>query len=285
MKTSGTTTLLLLLSVFVNTAASAQSVRVRHHPDPNLPVVNGSGPGRGIPGQVDPTGPSVKLSEAGDAAQAKSDWGTAKSRYLDAIDLWPDNSSALYGLAKCAVNDGDTEAALGYYRKIVYSHSPNVYGTAPGDGYGTNNVGRMMEFVLVLSQAHQDAEAQKVYKQAAHVLNYQDSQSNGGRPFLKVLLPEFGPAPGQVAYTPQRLQAMAHVTLSILSAGFDGKVEMSEVRKALQLYPDSPVAYYYLGERLYAKSLPGAKAAYQKAAQLSNDQVKAAARDAMKHCR
>lgn len=276
---------LLLVISLMGGVASAQTGRVRHHPDPSLPGGGSSSPGRGILGWVDPTGPSVKLSEAGDVAQAKGDWETAKSKYQAALDLWPDNSSASYGLARCAVNDGDAEAALGYYRKVVYTHAPNVFGTVPGDGYGTNNVGRMMEFVLVLSQAHQDAEAQKVYKQAAHVLNYQDSQSNGGRSFLKVLLPEFGPGPGQVAFTPQRLQAMAHVTLSILSAGFDGKAAMPEVQKALQLYPDSPVAYYYLGERLWAKNDPGAKAAYQKAAQLNNDQVKAAARAALKFCR
>lgn len=271
------------LAVFLlNGAASAQTAHIRRHPNPNLPS-GGSAPGRFLPGGADPSakiGPSVKIQEAGDAAAEKGDWETAKADYQQALYLWPDNALALYGLAKCAENDGDTAAAISYYRAAIYSHDPKVYGTVPGDGYQTNDVGRMMEFVLLLSQAHQDVEAQKVYKRAAHVLNYQDSQFTG-KPFLKVLLPEFGP--GKIAYTPQRLQAMAHVTLSVLSAGFDGKVAMPEIQKAIQLYPDSAVAYYYLGERLQAKSDKGAKAAYQKAAQLDSAQVGPAAHDALKN--
>jgi len=287
MTTLGNIVPMLLLTTLMVGAASAQAIHVRHHPDPNLPSVNGSNFGRGLPGGSGPSdkpGPSAKVSEAGDAAAQKGDWETAKTDYQQALFLWPDNPLALYGLAKGAENDGNTAAAIGYYRTAIYSHDPKVYGTVPGDGYRTNDVGRMMEFVLLLSQAHQDTEAQKVYKRAAYVLNYQDSKFTG-KPFLKVLLPEFGTGPGQTAYTPQRLQAMAHVTLSILSAGFDGKAAMPEIQKAVQLYPDSPVAYYYLGERLYAKSDKGAKAAYEKAAQLGGPQVGSAAQDALKNCR
>ncbi len=286
MRTIANTLTLLLLTILVVGAALAQTTPVRHHPNPNLPS-GGSAPGRFLPGGANldaKIGPSAKLSEAGDAAVEKGDWQTAQSKYQDALDLWPDNTLALYGLAKCAENDGDTAAAIGYYRMAIYSHDPKVYGTVPGDGYRTNDVRRMMEYVLLLSQAHQDIEAQKVYKRAAYVLNYQDSKFTG-KPFLKVLLPEFGPGSGQVAYTPQRLQAMAHVTLSILSAGFDGKVAMPEIQKALQLYPDSAVANYYLGERLYAKSDKGAKAAYEKAAHLGDAKAGAAAQDALKNCR
>jgi tetratricopeptide (TPR) repeat protein len=287
MRTLLNTMPLLLFTILMGGAALAQTTHVRHHPNPNVPIVIGSTPGMGLPGGADPSaksGPSAKLSEAGDVAAQKGDWQTARSKYQDALDLWSDNALALYGLAKCAENDGDTAAAIGYYRTAIYSHDPKVYGSVPGDGYRTNDVGRMMEYVLLLSQTHQDTEAQKVYKRAAYVLNYQDSKFTG-KPFLKVLLPEFGPGPGQIAYTPQRLQAMAHVTLSILSAGFDGKAAMPEIQKAVQLYPDSPVAYYYLGERLYAKSDKGAKAAYEKAAQLGGPQVGAAAQDALKNCR
>lgn len=288
MRTLLNTMPLLLFTILVGGAALAQTTHVRRHPNPNVPVVIGSTPGMGLPGGTDASaksGPSAKLSEAGDAAAQKGDWETARSKYQDALDLWPDNALALYGLAKCAESDGDKAAAIGYYRTAIYSHDPKVYGTIPGDGYRTNDAGRMMEYVLLLSQAHQDAEAQKVYKRAAYVLNYQDSKFNGGKPFLKVLLPEFGTGPGQVAYTPQRLQAMAHVTLSLLSSWFDGKVAMPEIQKAIQLYPDSAVANYYLGERLFAKSDKGAKAAYEKAVQLDGAQVGAAAHDALKNVR
>ena len=90
------------------------------------------------------------------------------------MKLWPDNSLALYGLAKFAVASGDSAAATSYYRTAIYSHDLTVYGTVPGDGCKTNDL---------LSQSPQDAEAQKVYKWAAHVLNYQDSQARGGKQF------------------------------------------------------------------------------------------------------
>lgn len=279
----------LVVALLLVAMASAQTTRVHRHRDPNLPSSSAiSAPGVGPKGGVDAVsqaGESALLSKDGDIAQGKNDWETAQKEYSKALDLWPDNPVALYGSAKCAETDGDTAAAIGYYRTAIYSHDTKVYGTVPGDGYRTNDVGRMMEFVLLLSQSHQDAEAQKVYKRASHVLNYQDSQFHGGKPFLKVLLPEFGPGPGQTVYTPQRLQAMAHVTLSLLSAGFDGKVAIPEIQKALQLYPDSAVVYYYLGERLFAKSDKGAKAAYQKAAQLDGAQVGAAVHDALKNIR
>jgi len=283
MKTIANTFLPLLLTIIVVSAALAQTTPVRHHPNPNLPS-GGSTPGRFLSGGADldaKIGPSAKVSEAGDVAVQKGDWEMARSKYLDALNLWPDNALALYGLAKCAEHEGDTAAAIGYYHTAIYSHGLKVYGTVPGDGYRTNDVGRMMEYVLLLSQAHQDAEAQKVYKRAAYVLNYQDSKFTG-KPFLKVLLPEFGPGPGQIAYTPQRLQAMAHVTLSMLSTGFDGKAAMPEIQKALLLYPASAVVNYYLGDCLLSKGGKGARAAYEKAAQLSDGAVGAAAHDRLK---
>ncbi len=285
MRTLANTLPTLLFTILVVGIASAQTTHVRHHPKPNLPS-GGSAPGIGLPGGADPSikiGDSSTLSEAGDAAVKQGDWETARSKYQDALDLWPDNTLALYGMAKCAENDRDTAAAINFYRMIIYSHDPKVYGTVPGDGYRTNNVRWMMEFVLLLSQAHHDVEAQKVYKRAAHVVNYQDSQFNGGKPFLKVLLPEFGSGPGQIAYTPNRLQALAHVALSLPAVFSDQTVAMPEIQKALQLYPDSAVVNYYRGELFAAKRDKETKAAYEKAAQLGDDQVKAAAHDALKN--
>lgn len=268
---------LLLFTVLTIGAASAQTARVRHHPDPSL---SSSSPISALPtyskadlAAMNQQGESAVLSNSGDVAQAKGDWETARSNYQDALNLWPDNTSALYGLAKCAENEGDTQAAIGYYRKVIYTHAPNVFGTVPGGGFGTNDVGRMMDFVLVLSQAHQDIEAQKVYKQAAHVLNYQDDQAHDGKPSLRVLLPEFGTGPGQIAYTPPRLQAMAHVAHSILQNG--EATSLQEAQKALGLYPDSPVVNYYLGEALLIRDMTKAKAAYARAEQLGDAQLRA----------
>ena len=273
---------MFLCTSFIIGEASAQTAPVRHHPDYSLPGVSpfvGSRGGGMLPGGGDlqsRIGPSFKLSQSGDEAAKNEDWQTARSKYQDALNLWPENPLAIYGLAKCAELDGDTTAAIGYYRKAIYYQGPKVASTIPNDGFQTNDVSRLMEYALLLSQTHQEIEAQKVYKRAAHLLNYQDSQFNNGKPFLKVLLPEFGTAPHQIAYTPQRLQAMAHVTLSLYSSWFDGKIAMPEIQKALQLYPNSAVVYYYQGELLLAKDHDGAKAAYQKAAQLGDDQTQAA---------
>jgi len=47
--------------------------------------------------------------------------------------------------------------------------------------------------------------------QSDYYNSYRDAAANGGKPYLKVLLPEFDGSP----YTPQRLQAMAHVATAI----------------------------------------------------------------------
>jgi tetratricopeptide (TPR) repeat protein len=249
---------------------------------PSLPNgLVGSAPGRGLSGGKNPSikiSASYRLVEAGDAAAKREDWQTAESQYQAAVDLFPDNEQALYGLAKCAETAGDLDDAIRFYRAAIYSHDPKVYGTVPGDGYRTNNVEKMMDFVLVLSQAHQEAEAQKVYNRAASVLSYQDSKFNGGKPFLRVVLPEFGTGPDQIAETPQRLQAMAHVTLSIEASDSIGVLGMQEIQKALRLYPESPVVSFYYGEQLLLRHPYEAKAAYEKAAQLGDAQIGAAAR-------
>lgn len=254
-----------------------------YDPSINLPIGQGSTGGRGLPGGKDPSikiGASSKLSEAGDEAAKLGNWQIAASHYQDALDLWPDTPLALYGSAKCAEAAGNLDAAIGFYRAAVYSHNPAVYGTTPGDGWGTNNVEKMMDFVLTLIQAHQDAEAQKVYKRAAYVLNYQDSKFTG-KPFLRVLLPEFGTSAGQVVYTPQRLRAIADTALAHEEKGFGRHEEaIAHMREAVRLYPNSPVTQYYLGEALLGPAHDSeAKAAYQKAAELGDERTIAAVKE------
>ncbi len=268
-----------LFAVFTNGVVSAQVAPVRHHPDPNLSGFVGSAPGRGLPGGKDPSikiGASYRLAEAGNVAAKKEDWQTAGNQYQAALDLFPSNEMALYGLAKCAETNGNLDAAVGYYRTAIYSHDPKVYAAFPGDGFNTNNVEKMMDFVLTLSRDRQDAEAQKVYKQAAYVLNYEGSKFTG-KPFVRVLLPEFGMAPGDIAETPERLQAMAYVALSLEHGEIGNPLGIEETQNAVRLYPDSPVANYYLGEQLLGRHRHEAKVAYMKAAQLGDPQVKAEA--------
>ncbi len=225
---------------------------------------------------------SVDLAKAGDEAAGRGDWPQATTSYQQALDLWPDNSTALYGLGKAADAAGDTAKAIGYYRRVIYTNDPNRHGTVVGDGFDTNDVVRLMEFALLLSKAGQEPEALAVYRRAAHLLNYQDADTNGGKPYLKVLLPEFGTDPNAAAYTPQRLQAMARVAISIEKGAHGSKDALPQAQEAVRLYPASPITYFYLGEQLSLMQKKEAKAAYQKAAALGDDQVVAAAHEELK---
>ena len=139
-----------------------------------------------------------------------------------------------------------------------------------------------MEFVLLLSKAGQKQEALAVYHRAAHLLNYQDADTNGGKPYLKVLLPKFDGSPSAIPYTPQRLQAMARVAISIEEGAFGSKDALPQVQEAVRLYPDSPITYFYLGKQLDLMQKKGAKEAYQKAAALGDDKIMAAAQEELK---
>lgn len=221
---------------------------------------------------------SLALAKQGDAAAKGSNWAGAQTYYQQALDLWPDNSLALYGLGRCADAAGDTARAVSYYRMATYAdNSPHTkYNTQ------TNDVTRLMEFVLLLNRAGQEPEARAVYHRAAHLLNYRDADTNGGKPYLKILLPEFDNRPNAIPYTPQRLQAMVRVAISIEAGAFGGKDALPQVQEAVRLYPDSPITYFYLGEQLHLMQKKEAKAAYAKAAALGDEEIGAAAQEVMK---
>ncbi len=120
---------------------------------------------------------SVDLAKAGDEAAERGDRPQATTHYQQALDLWPDNSTALYGLGKAADVAGDTASAVRYYRTATFAdNSPHTQWNAQ-----TNDVARLMEFAL-LSKAGQKPEALTVYHRAAHLLNYQDADTNGASP-------------------------------------------------------------------------------------------------------
>lgn len=220
---------------------------------------------------------SVDLATAGDADAGRGDWAQASAHYQQALDLWPDNSTALYGLGKAADAAGDTTTAIRYYRTATFAdNSPHTKWNTQ-----TNDVTCLMEFALLLSKAGQEPEARAVYNRAAHLLNYQDADTNGGKPYLKVLLPEFESGSDPLAYTPHRLQAMAHVAISIEAGGSGAKETIPQVQEAVRLYPDSPITNFYLGKQLDRMQKKGAEAAYAKAAALGDAQVVAAAQKAL----
>ena len=219
---------------------------------------------------------SLDLAEKGDVKAEQGNWPQALSYYQQALDLWTDDDSALYGLGKCAEAAGDTTKAIGYYRTAIYTNDPSRFGMLPGDGYQTNDVARLMEFSLLLGKAGQEQEALTVYRHAAHLLNYQDAQFNGGKQYLEVLLPEFGNKPGDLAYTPPRLAAMAHVGIAYKREDLDHKLAQVELQKAIDLAPDSPVPYFYKAQSIIRAGghRREALADFQIAAQLGDDDTK-----------
>ena len=227
------------------------------------------------PQEIADTTRSLALIKQGDASLDRSNWKVAQQEYQEALDLWPRSLDALYGLAKCSQATGDTAKAIEYYRKAVYS-------TNPADkGFGETHTNRLMEFALLLNKAGQTAEAMFVYNHAAYALDYQDSDNHGGKPYLKVLLPELSAeptSPEQVPYTPECLQALADTALAHEEMGFGSdKAAMAHMKEAVTLYPESPVTQYYQGEVLLRANELGAKAAFEKAAQLSADPATVAA--------
>ena len=217
---------------------------------------------------------SLNISDRGDADAKQGNWAQAQGYYQQALAIWPDNSAALYGLGQCAATAGDTASAVRYYRTATYSDA------SPHTAYNTQtkDVARLMEFVLLLGKAKQEQEALTVYQRAAHLLNYQDAQFNGGKPYLDVMLPEFGGGPSELTYTPQRLAAMAHVGIAYEREDLDHKLAQTELQKAIDSAPDSPVPYFYKGQSIIRAGGHRREALtdFQTAAQLGNDDTKAA---------
>lgn len=213
---------------------------------------------------------SLDLANQGNDEANQGNWKAAGDYYQQALDLWPDDSVALYGLGQCAAAAGDIDHAINFYRRVVYTNDPSRYGTVPGDRYNTNDVTRLMEFVLLLSKGGHKEEALTVYRRAAGLLNYQDGKQN-----LDVLLPDFGP--NGWAYTPQRMEAMAHIAIAYEKEGFDKKAVALHFQQALLLAPDSPLPYYYNGKRLVG--VPGRNREVlvnlRTAAHLGDDEIKA----------
>ena len=64
---------------------------------------------------------SSLVNEAYRAYQS-GDVATARSKYAEALQAYPDNRDAMLGLAACAVNEGNLESAV-----AMYSHLTRVY--------------------------------------------------------------------------------------------------------------------------------------------------------------
>ncbi len=209
---------------------------------------------------------SIDLARQGDADATLGNWRQAKACYQRSLASWPDDSFALYGMGQCAANAGDITDAIGYYRTAIYTNDPNQ----SSDGYRENDGARLMEYVLLLSEGGQTQEAMTIYRRATHVINYLDGHQN-----VDVLLPNF--RPGEWAYTPQRLRAMAHIGIALAHPGFNDRLALSHLQKAIALAPNSPLPFFYRGqcEDKWLGHPKKAKADYEYARQFGNAEVEA----------
>lgn len=242
------------------------------------------------------------LVKTGDAFAQRGDWQNAQSQYQQALGLSPDeglgHQLALYGLIAYCRATGDTAKGLDYSRQAIYHHG------SAAEGFFENNTEKLMQFALLLNKTGQSAKAITVYNQAAYALDYQDSQDNGGKPNLKVLLPKVTVAPtlsSQVQHTPEHLQALIDAAIAHEEMGFGSNKEaITHMKEAVKLYPDSAAVQYYLGEALsrsyyvfldssakdkaamwaaYQEDKKATGAAYKKAAELGDDATVAAAKE------
>ena len=211
---------------------------------------------------------SIQLSRDGDAAAKQGGWKTAASDYQAALSLWSGNPLALYGMAHCAGAQGNIAEELNNYRTAIYNPATPLKEPT----FREVNTDKLMEFALLLDQAGQVDEALRVYNHAVRGLNY-----DMGKPRLQVLLPEFGEGPDQEAYTPRKLEAMAHLAIGVFQPGFNDK----ELRLAVKMAPDSAAAHFYLGKELcgnaYEELDKEAKAQLEEAIRMGDAQTVAAA--------
>ncbi len=208
---------------------------------------------------------SALLSSQGNYEAGKGNWAKAVSLYQQALSLDPADSGALYGMGDYSLTKNDLQAAVGYYRRAVYNYPDTP--SPPTVTFGESNAFRVMEYALLLNETGQQDEALTVYRHGAQLLNYMD-----GRPHLKLMLPDFGDGTGQIAFTPERLQALAQVGWAIDHVDFDTKGAWARLQQAAGLFPDSPVPYFYRAqhELRYRQDSKAARADFDKAAQIGS---------------
>ena len=208
---------------------------------------------------------SGSVAQKGDDEAAKGDWANALADYQQALTLSPNNETAAYGMAAYSLTTNDTQAAIGYYRRAIYDYAGTVPPALPR--FHEINAFRLMEYAILLSQTGQQEEAISAYQHGAQLLNYMD-----GHPRLKLPLPDFGTGTGQIAYTPQRLQALADIGWADDHIDFDRQGAKARLQEAMTLFPDSPVPCFYWAryEATYSHDRKAADTDFDKAAHLGN---------------
>ena len=213
---------------------------------------------------------SCELSKSGDEAAQEKAWLAAIGLYKQALGLWKESPYADYGLAQSYAALGDKAKEIEAYRADIFNGEAK-----PGNVREQNTV-KLMNYVLLLSQAGQTDEAVYVYNDTAKKMNDYEKVSN-----LGLLLPVFGVGPGQAAYTPDRLKAMAHTALGVFSLDnqfLTDKEKLAHLQEAVRLAPDCADPYYHLGRHLERLNPAQSQAAFAKGARLDSLVPGAAAR-------
>ena len=235
----------------------------------------------------------------GEALMKAKDLNGAVDVFQQMIVSNSDDGLAYQRMAEAYAAAGKLPEASRAFHKFL------VEGFAPGTNGGVgDNATEWAEYALVLVKTGQPAEAIRCYNHAASLLDFEDSENHGGKPYLKVLLPELAvepTSPEQVRYTSERLQALANTALAYEEKGFGSNKEaIAHMQKAVKLYPDSAAVQYYLGETLtcryyvvldspvkdkkalwatYEDDKKAMAAAYKKAAELGDDATIAAVKE------
>ncbi len=272
-------TALLPLSVvlFSPLTSQAQSEKAQPvKPQGYLPlpagVFHGSLPGKPNPALEEAENECKDAINQGDAFLKAGKAEAARHCYELAIDYVPNDAVALQRIAKAYAIEGKVTEASQAYHKLFYEAKWQTVGGSPTV---------YLEYAVILAKTGKPAEAVMFYQEGTRRVNYMDGKQN-----LKVLLPELVAErilPDQVRYTPEHLQALAETAIAHEELGFGSNKEaLAHLQEAVKLFPDSPVTHYYLGDALRIKDHIRAKAAYEKAARLGDDQTQAAVKTVLK---
>ncbi len=209
---------------------------------------------------------AFKLDKAGRLAAEAGNIREAKIDYQQALAACLTDETAILGLARCAVTEGDLTTAITYYRSAIYGHHED------------DDIDLLTEYILVLNQAGQGQETVSLY-------NHVTDLCKKGRCIRKM---EFVPRNFRLDgsdYDPAKLQAMTHLMRAMNSSTSDDKRAASEIQAATVFASTSPLVYFYKGlllELLGPANNMGAKAAYQKAAELGDNKISAAVKERLK---
>lgn len=167
--------------------------------------------------------------------------------------LWPDSAATYRWLAEAYEADGHPSLAIANYRLLFYGwpnrnsladtknlKSGKVPADKPSD-YNTpdpeiTDPTLLMQFSLLLQQAGQEDEARTIFERGMEALSTRIRNSQGPLP----------PLFSDELTSPEALEAATRTALAINQATYQDKQgAQANLKRSLQLQPDSSIASYY----------------------------------------